>query len=346
MTPPTASANPCGRPKLKLERKRAEVGSNNEVQAADGRPDVQRLDQPGTLLRCHICPKMQGTFLPVRTHIRQNHRGQSLLAMQPDQPDTPWRCPFCPVERGTFPTLRAHVNKKHEGQPIQLKCERCGFQTENPTSLRTHQAEAHKADTMRVIEPGNAGAAIPTTSDKHTTSRVEQLSKKSPNADSIANNEREVSFSVNNDENVSVDSHEKATVTVQKIRTFNFPPLNPENKTREDPDGRAKLTTTSITKTLGKTPDCIKPGAALPEATPATRVINTPKEIVFLKVEDMPIGVKGNISHIKCRPVMSPFQKKDTHLTGTARAVTPQRGPQRTLQTNLAARPANEHSIA
>ena len=124
---------------------------------------------------------------------------------------------------------------------------------------------------MRVIELGDARAAIPKTNDKLTTSRVEQLSKRSPNADSVANDEREASFSVNNDENISVDSHEKAMVTAQKIGAFNFPPLNPENGTREDPDGRAKLAITSIVKTLSTTPDCIKPGAALTEATPANK---------------------------------------------------------------------------
>jgi hypothetical protein len=143
--------------------------------------------------------------------------------MQPDQPGTPWRCPFCPEERSTFPTLKAHVNKKHDGQPIQLKCERCGFQTENPSSLRAQHAEAHKADARRAIELGDAGAAIPTTNNTHKMGRTEELSKKSPNADSGAN-----------DEDISVDSHEKTTVMGQKIGTLNFPPLNPENGTRGD----------------------------------------------------------------------------------------------------------------
>ena len=54
--PPTASVNPCNRPRAKSVKSRAEVSSNGEVQATDRRPDVQRLDQPDTLLRCHLCP--------------------------------------------------------------------------------------------------------------------------------------------------------------------------------------------------------------------------------------------------------------------------------------------------
>ena len=51
---------------------------------------------------------------------------------------------------------------------------------------------------------------------------------------------------------------------------------------------------------MKKTPDRIKPEAALPENTPATQVINTPKEIVVLEVEDMPIGLKDDIFHVIC----------------------------------------------
>jgi hypothetical protein len=54
--PPTASVNPCNRPRAKSVKSRAEVSSNGEVQATDRRPDVQHLDQPDTLLRCHLCP--------------------------------------------------------------------------------------------------------------------------------------------------------------------------------------------------------------------------------------------------------------------------------------------------
>ena len=62
--PPTASVNPYDHPKARLVKSRAEVSSNGKVQSADGHPDVQRLDQPDTLLRCHLCPKYRAHSWP------------------------------------------------------------------------------------------------------------------------------------------------------------------------------------------------------------------------------------------------------------------------------------------
>jgi hypothetical protein len=119
--PPTASVNPYDRPKAKLAKSRAEVSSNGKIQSTDGRPNVQSLDQPETLLRCHLCPEVQGTFLAVRAHIKEHHGGQ----------------------------------------PLRFECNECGLQKESPSLLRLHQIRDHIANATKTAKPGNAEAARP-----------------------------------------------------------------------------------------------------------------------------------------------------------------------------------------
>ena len=137
---PTAPVNPYDRLKAKPVKSRAGVSSNGKVQPAGGHPDVQRLHQPDTLLRCHLCPKVQGTFLAVRAHIRTNHKGQHL----------------------------------------QCKCNERGLQTESPSLLQQHQIRARIADIAKATEPGSAGAAIPTATDGDiTTGPTDRFEKNS-----------------------------------------------------------------------------------------------------------------------------------------------------------------------
>ena len=100
----------------------------------------------------------------------------------------------------------------------------------------------------------------------------------------------------------------------QQIGSFNFPPLNPQNQFRwhdnqeaapANPEDLAANPANSAAdpanpvnrKTLRKTAaSCVKPGAIMFNPVTAAEVANasdTPKEVVTLKVEDMPVIVEG-----------------------------------------------------
>ena len=52
--------------------------------------------------------------------------------------------------------------------------------------------------------------------------------------DFTAQNSKEAGLLSGNDDDTSVDSHEEAAVTIQKICKFHFPPLDPENQSWGD----------------------------------------------------------------------------------------------------------------
>jgi hypothetical protein len=115
-----------------------------------------------------------------------------------------------------------------------------------------------------------------------------------------------VNLSSSSDNSVSDGHHEEATVTIQKVGKLNFPPLNPENQSRGDPNNNAKLAAApSLRKALKKAPGRIRPKAVLLGAVFATQACDTQacdtlKKIVVLKVEDMPIELEDDIYHVIC----------------------------------------------
>ena len=122
-----------------LEKSKAEASSNGTIQSADRCHNVQSLDQPETLLRCHLSPEVQGTFLAVRAHIMEHHGGQ----------------------------------------PLRFECNECGLQTESPSLLRLHQIRNHTANTAKTAKPGNAEAARPAaTGGKAMTGPTERFKKR------------------------------------------------------------------------------------------------------------------------------------------------------------------------
>ena len=79
---------------------------------------------------------------------------------------------------------------------------------------------------------------------------------------------------------------------------------------RGDPNNNAKLAAApSFRKALKKAPGRIRPGAILLGAASATQACNTPKEIVVLEVEDMPIELGDDIYHVICPTCYDIVQK-------------------------------------
>ena len=225
-----------------------------------------------------------------------------LHGMQLDWPHTFWKCAFCPEERSTL--LESHIGESHEGQLFRFECGKCNFQAEGPRLLRKHQVEAHKTDIVWTAKPAAA---------KQNTDMADQAERPqepSLHEDPVKCSDEEVNLSSNSDESVSDGNHEEATVTIQKIGKLNFPPLNPENQSRGDPNNNAKLAAApSFRKALKKAPGRIRPGAILLGAASATQACNTPKEIVVLEVEDMPIELGDDIYHVICPTCYDIVQK-------------------------------------
>ena len=149
----------------------------------------------------------------------------------------------------------------------------------------------------------------------------------------LACSDKEASLSSSNDDNVSDGCHEEATVTIQKIGKFNFPPLNPEKQSRGNPNNNAKLAAApSFRKALKKAPGRIRPKAILLGAASATQASSTPKEIVVLEVEDMPIELEDNIYHIIWLPCYDIIPKiRYTSHKNSKSCHSPARPPEDTL---------------
>ena len=151
--------------------------------------------------------------------------------------------------------------EKSCGQLLRFECNECGLQTESPSLLQKHQIRAHIADTVKTAEPSSVGSAIPTATDgKAMTGPTERFKKHSPHEGPVAK--------PNTSSNASVDCHEEATATMQKIGKLNFPPLNPENQSRGTLDDHAKPIAASVQRTPKEAPGCIRPEAALLAAAP------------------------------------------------------------------------------
>ena len=97
------------------------------------------------------------------------------------------RCHLCPEVQGTFLAVKAHIKTNHGGQPLQFECNERGLQTKGPSLLQRHQIKAHIADITKTTELGSAGAAIPTATDgKDMTGQTERFKKNMPHEGPVA----------------------------------------------------------------------------------------------------------------------------------------------------------------
>ena len=162
---------------------------------------------------------------------------------------------------------------------MQLECDECGFQTEDPPSLHIHQAETHRKE--KLISRSDIGTVTPTTDHTRKVDRTTQLRSKSMEATSHMR-----------DENIPTDSNKG--ITRQRLGTLNFPLLNPKNAIRGHQDKHGEQSVKTTTEALKLTPNCDRPQTTPAETTPATI---SPTETVVLEVEDILVDVRDEEHH-------------------------------------------------
>ena len=182
---------------------------------------------------------------------------------------------------------------------IQLECDECGFQTEDPSSLYTHQAGMHRKE--KLVSQGGIRTAKPT--NGHTRQK-DQTSQS-------CNKLTEATHTQSRDENIPIDNNEGMTARKQKLGSLNFPPINPGNATRENHNkcGEQPITITT------KVPNFDGSQTIMEKAAPT---MVPPTEVAILEVEDITVDVKNEENRDTQRDVASkhgrpPHQNTELH---------------------------------
>ena len=260
------------------------------------------------------------------------------LNVQLYRPHTSWACAFCSSQLETLLELTAHIHEKHRNELFLRGCEPRKFQTEDPRLAQKHQRPQSTVNGAPEIPESCRGEKVPKADVPSSALISTHMSSARPRDQDSCNPYCRRPCQIHNMEPSSSDDEElngleQVTPTAQRIGSLNFPPLNLQyqsqgnNNNAKPANPAADPANPAKRKALKKaTAGRVRPEAIMfDDATAADAyadAYDTPREIVTLAVEDIPVVVDGEgcicitcyeiipepqyASHRRCRDCHSP----------------------------------------
>ena len=246
------------------------------------------------------------------------------------KPHTSWACPFCPCRLVTLQELTDHINVLHQTK-LAWEPQRPPSALDNPPVTPASRKD------VPFSAPTSAHASSERPIDHSNCSLFSRRPHQIHSVETSSSDDGEM------------DGIEQVETPAPRLGYLNFQPLNLYYQSRGDNIGaKPAITATSPAKrkALKKaTTGHIRPEAVMfDDVTTAHAYANaydTPKEVVTLEVEDMPVAVDGEgyvcvtcyelipeseyASHRKRQDCHSPAQPLEAEHNDTSRAATAQR---------------------